>query len=139
MPKKNRIPRRIRWANNINKPLETSEFINMSNNAVYARKSVPPSKTRYIEENSENNVNMNMRNTRRNNTRRNNRANIPKTVSRKRRRPSNWNNGSNANNEYMTNSISNNSNNNNYYDPEENAEIARKMAALKATINRERR
>lgn len=135
MPRKNKKSRRIRWANSINKPLETSEFINMSNNAVYARKSVPPSKTRHIEENSENNVNMNMRNTR------SNRANRAKPVSRKRRRPSNWNNGSNANNENnesMTNSISNN-NNNNYYDPEENAEIARKMEALKRNINRNRR
>ena len=128
MPKKNKTSRRIRWANSINKPLETSEFINMSNNAVYARKSVPRSTTRHIENNSENNVFMNMSNTRRNN--RNNRRN---PVSRKRRRPSNWNNANNAN---MSNSSGNNNNN---YDSEENAEIARKMAALKATINRERR
>ena len=145
MPKKYKNSRRIRWANNINKPLVTSEFINMSNNAIYARESVAPSKTRHIENNNENNINMsnNIRNTRWNNRRSNSRNttrnNRRKPISRKRRRPSNWNNGSNANNE--NNEIMSNSSrsNNNNYDSEENAEIARKMAALKATINRERR
>jgi hypothetical protein len=148
MPKNRKTRKTVRWANNINKPLETSEFINMSNNAVFARKSVRPSKTRHIEEN-EDNVIMNTiihtpsytnnnTNKRRNNLRNNRRAT-------KRRRPTNWNNISN--NEYMTNNegLANRTNNNeymsnnNYYDPEENAEIIRKMAALKRNINRNKR
>lgn len=152
MPKNRKTRKTVRWANNINKPLETSEFINMSNNAVYARKSVAPSKTRHIEDDSENNVEMNTvirtpSYTSNNNKRWNNIVKNKNTRRvAKRKRPSFWNNESNneynTNNEGMSNRINNNeymSNSNNYYDPEENAEITRKMAALKRNINRNKR
>ena len=129
MSKNRKTHKRVHWPNNTNKPLETSEFINMSNNAVFARKSVPPSKTRHIEEDSDNNVEMNtiIRTPSYTNNLRTNVRNTRRVT--KRRRPSNWNNISN--NESMSN--------NNYYDPEENAEIIRKMAALKRNINRNKR
>ena len=58
-----------------------------------------------------------------NNLRGNKQNNIITIRSSKRRRPNNWNNN----------------NSNNLYDPEENAEIERKMAALQESINNERR
>ena len=58
-----------------------------------------------------------------NNLRGNKQNNIIPIRSSKRRRPNNWNNN----------------NSNNFYDPEENAEIERKMAALQESINNERK
>ena len=44
MNKKNKTLKKVKWSNNTNKPLVSSEFINMSNNAVKYRKSVPRSR-----------------------------------------------------------------------------------------------